>query len=85
LLAWRLVLELRTLGLREWLCKCGGLEGAHGFRGVLELSRLVEEERWVYLVERSCLGALLVNVFTLKFDMCHLAFLTFQSNRGRRE
>jgi hypothetical protein len=24
LLAWRLTLDLRMLGLREWTCRCGG-------------------------------------------------------------
>jgi hypothetical protein len=44
LLAWRLVLDLRMLGLRGWSCRCGGRVGAHRFGGALELWRLVEEE-----------------------------------------
>ena len=46
LLAWRLALELRMLELRDWLGRHGGLEGAHGFGGVLELWRFVDEELW---------------------------------------
>jgi hypothetical protein len=72
LLAWRLVLDLRMLGLREWSCRCGGPEGAHGFGGALELWGLWRRSVGHIFVEHSCLGALLVDVFTLELDMCHL-------------